>query len=229
MSDRSTGIAAAWEQPNVIEFFERARSTTEDVYPSEWLLLQNVLREEMSVLDIGCAQGGFAQIIAEHVKSFHYTGVDISAEMVGRARRRFPQHRFFHTPDGNFSPLGGERFDVVLALGILHLHDGWRQTISRGWERTKHSFLFDLRESDGATIEDVRTSYLRMDFNAGSPQSSSVVLPYIVVNAADALSEVRRQCGGAHHISRYGYLHDVSQSAVTPVSAVMTTVWRVDR
>ena len=86
--------SAAWSQTKVVDFFDEHRTKTEDVYPSEWFFLKDRLKENMSVLDIGCAQGGMAGIIGEKLINFSYTGLDISEDMIKRAKLRQPTQTF---------------------------------------------------------------------------------------------------------------------------------------
>jgi SAM-dependent methyltransferase len=225
MTDNASDNASAWGMPNVLAFFDAERATTADVYPSEWFFLKDLLREDISVLDVGCAQGGFAAILGEHLTRFSYTGLDINAEMIARAEARFPDHQFHRIDETGFG-LGAEaRFDLVLVLGILHLHETWRDTLARAWAHTKGTLLFDLRESDGPTIEDKSRAYFKMDFNGGDAAHAETRLPYNIVNAGDALAVAKSVCPGAARIENYRYLHPVSHSAVTPVAEVMASVY----
>lgn len=220
--------AGAWGLPKVLEYFDSRRASTNAVYESEWFFLRDRLREGMTVLDIGCAQGGFASILAEHLSEFRYTGVDINAEMIVRARSRHPEHVFHHVAEGDLSELDGERFDLVLVLGILHLHEAWRETIAAAWRLASGALIMDLRETDGPTIEDKGRSYFAMDFNGGGSEHAQARLPYIVVNSGQALATVRELCHGAGSIRRYGYDHAVSDAAHCPVPKVMTTAWCIE-
>jgi SAM-dependent methyltransferase len=220
--------ADAWELSGVLDFFRSERSTTGQVYPSEWFFLKDRLKEGMRVLDVGCAQGGFASMLSEHLGQFSYTGIDISPAMIERARMRHPDHTFHAVPENaDWAFLGGAAFDLVLVLGILHLHEGWRQTIARAWSHTEGCLLMDLRETEGPTVEDKTRSFFRMDF--GGDGLDTVTLPYVLVNSAEALGTVRRLTPGARRVSHYGYLHPVSASASVPVEGVMTNVWCVER
>lgn len=221
--------AAAWGLPRVLDFFAGHRDRTEEVYPSEWFFLKESLEEGMSVLDVGCAQGGFAAVIAEHVRAFSYTGLDVNQEMVRRARARFPAHAFHHVKEGDFSALGGARFDLVLVLGILHLHEGWRDTIAGAWRHTARRLILDLREWEGATIEDKAVSSMAMDFAGGGESHAQARVPYIVVNSGEALATLLALAPGAAGMARYGYLHAPSATATTPARRVMTTCYRIDR
>lgn len=220
--------ADSWGLPRVLDFFDHRRDTTDAVYPSEWHFLKDALKEGISVLDVGCAQGGFAAILGEHLSDFRYTGVDINEEMVARARKRHPGRTFHQVMEGDLSVLGEERFDLVLVFGILHLHQAWRDTLATAWQRTAGTLLFDLREIDGPSVEDIQASYFRMDF-AGDQEQTDAVLPYNLINTAEARDIVTKLCAGASRVSQYGYPHPVSSSAVTPVEQAMITVYRVER
>lgn len=221
--------AAAWGLPAVLDFFSRERATTGSLYPSEWFFIRDRLKEGISVLDVGCAQGGFATVLAENLKRFAYTGVDVNPTMIETARARHPNHRFLQVREGEFSALGDDRFDLVVVLGILHLHETWRKTIAAAWARTAGTLILDLRETDGATIEDKAVSYFRMDFNGGDAAHSETLLPYIVVNTAEALATVQRNCPDARGLARYGYRHPVSSAARCPLGEVMASAYRIDR
>jgi SAM-dependent methyltransferase len=225
MSD-SEHNARAWG--HVVDFFDHERATSTQVYASEWFFLKDLLREGISVLDVGCAQGGFAGVLAENLKDFSYTGIDISPEMITRAKARHPSRAFHCVNESDWSAIAGRRFDLVLVLGILHLHETWRDTIARAWSHTAGTLLMDLREHEGPTIEDKTVSSFRMDFG-GDATGACVRLPYVIVNSAEALAVVRRSSDGASRLSHYGYLHPVSGAAMTPMDKVMTNVWCVQR
>jgi SAM-dependent methyltransferase len=217
----------AWGLPGVLDFFATHRRTDAEVYPSERFFLMGRLKEGVSVLDVGCAQGGFAEIIGARLRDFSYTGIDINPQMIDRARTRHPGHRFHLASEGDYSVLDGERFDVVLVLGILHLHEAWRATLAGAWDHTQGSLIFDLRQVDGPSLEDRERSYMRMDL--GGERNIEERVPYILVNAADAQRTVFGSCSGAASIAHYGYRHLVTAHAVCPVQQVMTTTWCVDR
>jgi SAM-dependent methyltransferase len=221
--------AAAWGLDSVLAFFDERRAATGEVYESEWFFLRDRLRDGMTVLDIGCAQGGFAAILAEHVKTLRYTGVDINAEMIARARRRHPDQKFHHVPEGDLAALEGQRYDLVLALGMLHLHEAWRDTLRAAWDHAGGCLIMDLRQTDGPTIEDKAVSSFRMDFNGGGASHADTRLPYNIINAAEALRVVRECCPGAGDIRQYGYQHAVSSAAACPMETVMATTWCVER
>ena len=221
--------AQAWGLSRVIAFFENRRDTTAEVYESEYVFLKRAMSDGISVLDIGCAQGGFAGVLAEHVSGFSYTGIDINSEMIGRARARFPEHTFHHVVESDLSVLNGTTFDLVLVLGILHLHESWRDTIAAAWQHCRGTLILDLRETWQDGIEDKSLSSFRMDFNGGGSEHSTSRLPYNVINSGLAMAEIVRLCPGARLIRQHGYTQAPSAAADTPFERVIAKAYSIER
>ncbi len=221
--------ARAWGLPNVVSYFDRHRDRTDEVYESEWVFLKGRLAENSAVLDVGCAQGGFAAVLGEHLKNFSYTGIDINADMIARARARFPGHSFHHVTDCPWPALANQRFDLVLVLGILHLHETWRDTIAAAWAHTEGALILDLRETWQTGIEDTARSSFAMDFNGGDGEHRTLKLPYNVINSADALAEVLKLCPGARRVSQHGYSQAPSGAAETPFETVIAKAYCIER
>lgn len=221
--------AEAWSLPGVQEYFNDERMTTDQVYPSEWFFLKNVIAEGISVLDIGCAQGGFAAILGEHLENCSYTGVDINTKMIDTARKRHPDAEFLLMEEGDFSILKNRQFDLVLVLGILHLHETWRDTLAAAWHHTKETLIFDLREISTPSIEDKGRSYFRMDFGGGEGEHHETTLPYNLINTSEAQELVTSIGANANKILHYGYIHNISGSAQCPVNKAMFNTWCLER
>jgi len=68
-----------------------------------------------------------------------------------------------------------------------------------------------------------------MDFGGGAAPHAETILPYISGNAGDALAETDACCPGARRVQRYGYIHPVSASAVTPIERVMACAYCIER
>lgn len=218
-----------WDSFGWADFYETRRATTAEIYPSEWLFLKDLLVEGISVLDVGCAVGGLASVLSEHLTRFEYTGVDISGSMIERARQKHPQHQFHVIEEADLSVLDGRNFDLVVCLGVLHLSRKWRELVSAAWE-CADILLLDLRETDGATIEDEAVSYYRMDTLSHDAQNQVAShLPYNIINSGEALGTLLKLCAGATRLHHYGYLAKVSSSAVTPGGMVMMNTYQVDK
>lgn len=71
----------------------------------------------LSVLDVGCGTGTTDQVLCPFVRSLH--GVDVSKEMLLRARRNVPGAQFSWY-DGETLPFDEGTFDVVVAICVFH-------------------------------------------------------------------------------------------------------------
>lgn len=68
------------------------------------------------ILEIGCGPG----IIVRYLPQSEYLGFDLSSKYIDAARRRFPKAKFVCERVSRFSLPQQDRFDAVLALGIVH-------------------------------------------------------------------------------------------------------------
>lgn len=211
----------------MVAYFDDKRNKRGDVYPSEWFFLKDRLREGMSVLDIGCAQGGFSSILSETLTDFSYTGVDISPDMIEAAKQRHPQHEFHCVSEQDYSLLQSRVFDIVLVLGILHLHESWRETVATAWKHAAGALLLDLRETEHVSIEDKAHSYF--DTFGEDNKSASQRLPYNLINSSEAIVELRNACPHYDKIEWYGYEHPASEHASVPVETILMNVYCINR
>ena len=76
-------------------------------------------RPQARVLDVGCGPGNLLEFLPSDV---NYVGVDISADYIREAHRRFPRRGKFTLCDAALlSELELEsKFDFVVAVGVLH-------------------------------------------------------------------------------------------------------------
>ncbi|MES2218874.1 MAG: class I SAM-dependent methyltransferase [Pseudomonadota bacterium] len=221
--------ANAWGHESILNFFDKKRLTTQHIYPSEWFFLKDKIKDDISLLDIGCAKGGMANVLAENLANFNYVGVDINEQMIDAAKQRYPQHIFYQITEEDYSVLQGKQYDLVLCLGILHLHESWRNTIKEAWRHTRKCLILDLRETHLASIEDKKQAYFKMDFDNISNPTSNYILPYNIINTAEALRTIHEVCEDAAHIAHYGYTQALSGLAVSPIKKIMANVYCIER
>ena len=76
------GIEAA-----VSNKWKSSRNKISDLYKSEKFFFKPLLKKSSSFLDLGCATGGFYNILKRNKNSFKYSGFDVSPEMIFNAKK----------------------------------------------------------------------------------------------------------------------------------------------
>lgn len=66
------------EHPDLVAFYAEHRKHPEDLYPSESRFLPWLARQAHSVVDVGCAAGGFSDVWRHYQPEIRYVGVDLS-------------------------------------------------------------------------------------------------------------------------------------------------------
>lgn len=140
-----------FEQPEFVDFFVHHRNAPEDLYRSEMHFLPGLARNARSVLDVGCAAGGFTQIWRAFNPTLAYTGVDISDAAIEAARELHPGDTFIVGDATTALPLPDGAADVVAALGWLHWEPRYRTALAELWRLAERSLFFDVRLRSGPT------------------------------------------------------------------------------
>src|SRR5260370_26500151 len=133
---------SSFEGDELVEFFTSHRSRPEDLYPSEARFLPGLARSARSLLDVGCAAGGFVDIRRTYNPGLRYTGVDLSTALVETARARHPDAEFLVGDCSEGLPLPDAAAEVVAALGWLHWEPRYGTALAELWRLTGHSLLF---------------------------------------------------------------------------------------
>lgn len=135
-----------WTQhPALVEFYSRFRSRPEDLYPSERRFLPWVARQSTSVLDTGCAAGGFSNIWRHYRPDISYVGVDVSASLIDAARRLHPDVQFIQANLTGRSELPDGCAVTVQSLGWLCWEPEYLRAIPELWRLAGRYLLLDLR------------------------------------------------------------------------------------
>ena len=80
-----------WSKKSVLDYYSQHRHEVSDLYPSEKIFLPRVLFPGVKVLDVGCASGGFFNIMRTFEPLVEYTGIDLSEIAVIMAQKRYPE------------------------------------------------------------------------------------------------------------------------------------------
>jgi ubiquinone/menaquinone biosynthesis C-methylase UbiE len=99
------------------------------------------------VLEIGCGQGKGARIVYDQFRPRSYTGIDLDARMIQRARRKAQARPGVEFEQGDASSLAFEdsSFDLVLDFGVVHHIPNWRNALAEVHRTLKAGgeFLFE--------------------------------------------------------------------------------------
>lgn len=126
-------------------FYTQHRSVPEDLYPSEQRFLPWLATQADSVLDTGCAAGGFSNIWSHYRPDIVYTGVDVSRSLIQAAEQIHPERRFIRADAAHRVPLGDRYATVVQALGWLNWEPEYLAAISELWRLTDRYLFLDVR------------------------------------------------------------------------------------
>lgn len=83
-----------------------------------------------TILDFGCGFGSMYDYFKDKYKNFHFTGFDISDEMIANANKLYPEEHATWITDLNQD----KKFDYCIASGIFNVkleneEDSWRKYI----------------------------------------------------------------------------------------------------
>jgi SAM-dependent methyltransferase len=117
MNQRATGLYRILERPRIYERFQKLLGAEH----ARRRFVHDFLRPFAGarLLDVGCGPGSLLEDLPADVD---YTGFDINPKYIEAARNRNPERgRFFCSGVGAETPaLGDEKFDFVVAKGLLH-------------------------------------------------------------------------------------------------------------
>lgn len=95
-----------------------ASQVRERLYGEELKRFVDYVRDKESILDVGCGDGrAFEVFRGKHVG---YAGVDVSEDVIEKARAKWGNEASFEVGDILDLPVDTGRFDAALALGVLH-------------------------------------------------------------------------------------------------------------
>ena len=218
--------AKAWSQPSAIDYYSKHRHEVSDLYPSERVFLPRVLFPGIKVLDVGCASGGFFNIMRTLEPTIDYTGIDIAEPAVDLARRTYPEARFEVT-DGVIIPFDDEAFDLVHCTSVLVIEPRYQEVWEEMYRVTSRFVLADMRLlKDVEGQKGLQDSRYRIQFDG---QDQEAVVPYVVSDADEVMRFLLNLEPRPQALRGTGYFHEVSEMADTPYSQVCMSILLVEK
>jgi len=175
MSKRNS---SKWSNKRIQKFFVNNRKTLNDLYFGEKTLLEKYLKNQASVLDIGCGMGGFRNILIKLKKNIKYSGLDFNENMILKAKKKYSSSSFYHYEGNKYEDFFSNKFDYVLIFGILHLNNNWKEILKNAKKIAKKGIFFDIRSTEQKTVQSIKKSFFQLGYNKNID-----VIPYNIINS----------------------------------------------
>jgi len=196
-----------WEHPDTIKFYAENRRTEAELYPSEATFFRQAVLESESMLDIGCAVGGFSAIAKSIKPSIDYLGLDRSKTAIAEAKRQFPDTAF-NVMDGVRVTLPSNSFDLVVCTGVAVHERRWASLLREAYRLSKKICLFDIR----LHRDPHRPGSLKIAFQG---DDTGYRVPYFMVRPDIFWLELMILNPQPTDVKMHGYIKPVSSMAVT--------------
>jgi SAM-dependent methyltransferase len=145
-----------WDDPELVAQF--ADKTAADFFRSETHFLDRISGDLTSVLDIGCASARFLDLLQSYGATPRYTGLDVSAASLSRARAAYPQAHFLEADA--LDCVLSESFTLVNATGVLQHEPRFETLIRRMLEWSERYVMFDVKLARiGEHLIDIERAY----------------------------------------------------------------------
>ena len=215
--------AAEWSNQSAIDYYYQNRHDISDLYPSEKVFLPRVLFPGATVLDVGCASGGFFNIMRAFEPNIEYTGIDLSERAVELARERYPEARFVLT-EGFELPFEDNSFDIVHCTSVFNNEPNYQEMMKEMYRVSNRFVLVDIRLLKG--IGNVRESVYNIQFNGGGVEAT---VPYVVHDADEVANFILQLEPKPKALRGTGYFHPVAKEAESTDGDVCMTILLVQK
>ena len=209
--------AKEWSNSSAVEYYAQNRNEEGDLYPSERVYLPRVLFPGAKVLDVGCAAGGFYNIMKSIEPQIEYTGIDISEPAIEVARHKYPDARFKVT-DGTKIPYDDNSFDLVHCVSVLVVVPRYEDVLKEMYRVSNRFVLADLRilknVGDGKNFRD---SYYQIKFDHEDEEAR---VPYVISDADRVANFLLGLSPRPQALRGTGYFHGVSEFTKAPIKEV---------
>ncbi len=215
------GTAEEWSKQSAIDYYSQNRQEVSDLYPSERVFLPRVLFPGAKVLDVGCASGGFFNIMRSLEPLVEYTGIDFAERAVALARTKYPEARF-EVNGGIELPFEDNTFDIVHCTSVLVNEPRYQEMLKEMYRVSNRTVVVDVRLLKGIGDEkDFQKSYYKIQYDSNGVEAT---VPYVVNDADAVVNFILQLEPKPKALYGTGYFHQVAKEAVTPYDEVCMTI-----
>ena len=215
--------AKEWSNQSAIDYYYENRHEISDLYPSETIFLPRVLFPGAKVLDVGCASGGFFNIMRSYEPHIEYTGVDLSERAVELAKERYPEATFIVT-EGFELFFANNTFDVVHCTSVFNNEPNYQAMLQEMYRVSSRFVLVDIRLLKG--IGRQAESVYNIQFNSEGVEAK---VPYVVNDADEVANFVLQLDPKPKALRGTGYFHQVAKEAETPYDEVCMSLFLIQK
>ena len=215
--------AKEWSNQSAIDYYSENRHEISDLYPSETIFLPRVLFPGAKVLDVGCASGGFFNIMRSYEAHIEYTGVDLSERAVELAKERYPEATFIVT-EGFELVFANNTFDVVHCTSVFNNEPNYQAMLQEMYRVSNRFVLMDIRLLKG--IGRQAESVYNIQFNSEGVEAK---VPYVVNDADEVANFVLQLDPKPKELRGTVYFHQVAKEAETPHDEVCMSLFLIQK
>ena len=215
--------AKEWSNQSAIDYYSENRHEISDLYPSETIFLPRVLFPGAKVLDVGCASGGFFNIMRSYEAHIEYTGVDLSERAVELAKERYPEATFIVT-EGFELVFANNTFDVVHCTSVFNNEPNYQAMLQEMYRVSNRFVLMDIRLLKG--IGRQAESVYNIQFNSEGVEAK---VPYVINDADEVANFVLQLDPKPKALRGTGYFHQVAKEAETPHDEVCMSLFLIQK
>jgi ubiquinone/menaquinone biosynthesis C-methylase UbiE len=182
-----------------------------------------VLFPGAKVLDVGCASGGFFNIMRSFEPHIDYTGIDLSDKAVELAKERYPEARFIVT-EGFRLPFQDNEFDVVHCTSVFNNEPNYQEMMEEMYRVSNRFVLADIRLLKG--LGNQAESVYDIQFKGKAVEAT---VPYVVNDADEVANFILQLKPTPRALYGTGYFHQVAKEAKTAHDNVCMAVLLIQK
>ena len=127
-------------------FYTDERNKAADLYPSEEEIYSKLDWKDKKVLDVGCAAGGFCNILKHFSEDIDYYGIDISERLIDLAQISNPTIKDnFFIGSATSMQFDDSQFDVVICNSVQAHCKDYKELFFECWRVCAVHLIFDFR------------------------------------------------------------------------------------
>lgn len=212
----------AWGNDGNEDFFSLFRSDPKYLYRSEKFFLPKILKQVRNCLDVGCACGGFSNIMKSFNPQLQYTGIDIIPKFIEVAKRKYKDSEF-KVCDATDIDFKEGTFELVHCSGSLHLTVHYKKIVEEMYRVSSQYVLFDFRLTHQKDVLG------EMDVNLMGQRTAKQILPYYVLNIEKLLNFMKTLNPRPKFIKIKGYEHPPTKLARIGIDKIIMAFFLIHK